>query len=110
VPRFALASAALRLVEENGQARIPVRELAESLGVTRRALEYAFDSALEISPARYLLARRLDHVRRELSAPAPPSVTAVALRHGFVHLGRFSRQYQRLFGELPSQTRRRQSR
>ena len=35
------------------------------------------------------------------------NVTAVALRHGFAHLGRFSAQYQAAFGEPPSATLRR---
>jgi AraC family ethanolamine operon transcriptional activator len=106
VPRFGLASAALRLVEGNSGDRLSVRELEQELGVTRRALEYAFGSAMGVSPAQYLLARRLHQVRRELSATAPPSVTDAALRHGFKHLGRFSEHYRRLFGQLPSQTLR----
>ncbi len=109
VPRYDLASAALRLVEGNPGNRLSVEELVQALGVTRRALEYAFSSALEVSPAQYLRARRLNRVRRDLLARAPLNVTAAALRHGFGHLGRFSGQYRRLFGELPSQTRRTES-
>jgi AraC-like DNA-binding protein len=106
VPRYDLALAALRLVEQAPEYRFSVQELAGTLGVTRRALEYAFRSALEVSPAHYLRARSLNQVRSDLHAPACPSVTDTALRHGFGHLGRFSEQYRRLFGELPSQTRR----
>uniref|UniRef100_UPI00372D679F helix-turn-helix domain-containing protein n=1 Tax=Alcaligenes faecalis TaxID=511 RepID=UPI00372D679F len=32
------------------------------------------------------------------------SVTEVALRFGFFHLGRFSAQYQQMFGERPATT------
>jgi len=106
VPRYDLALAALRLVEDSRGDRLSVQEIAQALGVTRRALEYAFSSALEVSPAQYLRARRLNRVRRDLHARAPLSVTAAASRHGFGHLGRFSGQYRRLFGELPSQTQR----
>ena len=106
VARFDLASAALRLVEGNPGDQLSVQELAQALGVTRRALEYAFSSALEVSPGRYLLAHRLNRARRDLHARAPLNVTDAALRHGFRHLGRFSGQYRELFGELPSQTRR----
>ncbi len=109
VPRYDLASAALRLVEANPGDRLSVQELVQTLGVTRRALEYASSSALEVSPAQYLRARRLNQVRRDLHASAPLNVTTAALRHGFAHLGHFSRQYRRLFGELPSQTRRSES-
>ncbi len=106
IPRYDLALAALRLVEDNPGNPLSVQELVQALGVTRRALEYAFSSALEISPAQYLRARRLNRVRRDLNARKPLNVTDAALRHGFGHLGRFSGQYRRLFGELPSQTRR----
>jgi AraC family ethanolamine operon transcriptional activator len=106
VPRYELASAALQLVEDNPGARLSVQELAHALGVTRRALEYAFSSALEVSPAHYLRVRRLNRVRCDLHASVNVNVTDTALRHGFGHLGRFSGQYRQLFGELPSHTRR----
>jgi transcriptional regulator GlxA family with amidase domain len=51
---------------------------------------------------------RLKLVRDELLRSGPDAnVTAVAMRHGFVHLGRFSAQYRVAFGELPSATLRR---
>ncbi|WP_460359141.1 helix-turn-helix domain-containing protein [Mycobacterium sp. ZZG] len=52
--------------------------------------------------------RQLHHVRAELIAHSPPSVTVtmVAGRWGFLHLGRFAIQYRQLFGESPSQTLR----
>jgi len=49
-------------------------------------------------------------VRAELQLTTARSVTEVALYHGFLHLGRFSEAYRKRFGELPSQTWRRQRR
>lgn len=106
VPRYPLALAALRLMEENRTERLGASAVAKHLGVTPRALEYAFRSALGDSPARFLLACRLNLVRRDLLANEDDTVTAAASRRGFYHLGRFSAQYRRLFDVLPSQTKR----
>jgi AraC family ethanolamine operon transcriptional activator len=46
---------------------------------------------------------RLNGVRRELRSTAA-TVQDAAARWGFWHLGQFSRDYKRQFGELPSQT------
>lgn len=36
--------------------------------------------------------------------PALESVTALATRWGFWHMGQFTKDYKRLFAELPSET------
>ncbi|MBN9426587.1 MAG: AraC family transcriptional regulator [Burkholderiales bacterium] len=58
-----------------------------------------------VSPMQFLKNLRLERARAELQAGAS-SVAAVALRWGFVHLGRFSAEYRARFGESPSDTRR----
>jgi AraC family ethanolamine operon transcriptional activator len=105
VLRYDLARAALCRIDA-APGRLTVAELASALRVTPRALEYAFESALGIPPARYILARRLNRVRRDLLTKRTDTVTAAASRRGFEHLGRFAAQYQDLFGELPSETLR----
>lgn len=44
-----------------------------------------------------------------LSPGSRASVTDVAVRWGFFHLGRFAQQYRERFGVLPSETVRRTS-
>jgi AraC-like DNA-binding protein len=47
-------------------------------------------------------------VRKELlEGPEPDDVTRIAERWGFTHLGRFASNYQKIFGEKPSQTLKR---
>lgn len=107
--RYDLAAAALREIDRSKPiAGLTSASLSKILGVSTRAVEKAFHSVLGISPGRYLLARRLEHARRELLHPngRPMNVGRAALEAGFGHLGRFSAHYQRHFGELPSDSLR----
>ena len=58
-----------------------------------------------MGPKQYLMRRRMHLVRRALlSAVTETTVTEIATRFGFWHLGRFSGCYQTIFGEFPSAT------
>lgn len=84
-------------------------ELCRVAGVSQRTLEYGFCDLLGVTPVRYLKVLRLNRVRQRLIKRTPEceTVTSVALRFGFVDLGRFAGEYRRLFGERPSDTLRR---
>lgn len=85
-----------------------ILQLCSHIGATPRKLEYCFRDVLGISPVKYLRAVRLNGVRRDLKQPANATagVHDVAARWGFWHLGEFSADYKRQFGELPSMTLR----
>ncbi|WP_309248526.1 AraC family transcriptional regulator [Streptomyces sp. MNP-20] len=74
-----------------------------------RWLQEAFRRYVGMSPMAYVRDVRLGRVREELlaSGSCERSVSEVAHRWGFTHLGRFAEQYRARFGELPSQTLRR---
>ncbi|GAA1289121.1 hypothetical protein GCM10009609_65380 [Pseudonocardia aurantiaca] len=95
-----------------GHARssITVEEVAAAVGVGARALQHAFRRHLDTTPGAYLRSIRLREVYEELQATPPGSgvtVTEVATRWGFLHLGDFARAYGQEFGEKPSVTLRR---
>jgi AraC family ethanolamine operon transcriptional activator len=71
-----------------------------------RTLQYAFREVMQMPPVTYLRILRLNKVRATLQNAATPetTVTQTATRWGFLHLGEFARDYQRLFGERPSET------
>ncbi|MGW0883497.1 AraC family transcriptional regulator [Streptomyces sp. NPDC002671] len=83
-------------------------ELAEVGGVSARWLQEVFRRQLGTTPMAYLRDVRMERVRDELVAAEPEATTVsdVAYRWGFGHLGRFAEQYRSRFGELPSQTLR----
>jgi transcriptional regulator GlxA family with amidase domain len=83
-------------------------ELAAIAGVGVRVLQESFKQHVGVSPMTYLRRLRLDGVHTELSEADPwqVSVSEVAVRWGFTHLGRFAGAYRARFGVAPSQTLR----
>jgi AraC family ethanolamine operon transcriptional activator len=80
--------------------------LCHQVGVSRRSLEYAFRNVSGVTPGQYIKLRRLAAARKMLveADPAQTTVTSIALKYGFHHLGSFSIDYKSLYGESPSQT------
>jgi AraC family transcriptional regulator, ethanolamine operon transcriptional activator len=82
-----------------------VAELCDAREVSRRTLNRLFKSALGMGPATYLRRVRLNRARRALEKRTRSiTVSGVALKLGFWHLGRSAEQYNQLFGELPHVT------
>lgn len=103
---WTLATRALDYIDHRGHERPTVPEISQAMGCTTRALQSAFQRTLGVTPFQYVLARRLHHVRSDLllRTNGPPVVTRAAVNYGFLHFGRFSHHYRRLFGEFPSDT------
>lgn len=88
-----------------------VADVCRSLAVSRRSLQYAFEDLAGMGAVEFLRNVRLNAVRRELRVPvACPDepIAAIAARWGFWHMPRFAAYYRAMFGERPSETRRRQ--
>ncbi|MFE6177393.1 AraC family transcriptional regulator [Streptomyces sp. NPDC056464] len=95
---------------EHAHEPISVADMAVAARVSVRSLREAFRVHLATTPLAYLRRVRLDLARRDLLAIADGhgvgTVTDVALRWGFAHLGRFTGHYRQVYGETPSQTLR----
>jgi AraC-like DNA-binding protein len=101
---------AVAYLETNPDLDLGVVEVAAACHVSVRALQLAFRRHLDTTPMGYLRQVRLDRVHADLLAADPgggTTVTAVAARWGLLGSGRFSSQYQDAYGELPSETLRR---
>ena len=88
---------------------VTIPELCAEVGKSRRTLEYAFRESTGTSPARYFQLCRLREAFLELAAARQTEVdvTTVATNWGFFDLGRFARDFRASFGELPSETLKR---
>lgn len=81
-------------------------ELAAVAGVGVRVLQESFKQHVGMPPLTYLRRLRLDGVHAELTRADPWQVTIseVAERWGFTHLGRFAGAYRTRYGVPPSRT------
>tara|TARA_R110001583_G_C5631177_1_gene407058 strand:- start:397 stop:1470 length:1074 start_codon:yes stop_codon:yes gene_type:complete len=91
----------LRLHQDSA---VTINDLCALSHVSRRTLQYSFETILGISPLRYLRLSRLNGVRRELLANHTESIADIAAKWGFWHLSQFTQDYKQLFNELPSVT------
>jgi AraC family ethanolamine operon transcriptional activator len=99
-----LVKKGIDLISSRPTGDFSVDDVARALDVSYRTLHYAFKDQLGTSPYQYLLTQRLHAVRRILKS-SDLSVTEACVAYGFNTPSRFSRQYARLFGELPSETK-----
>ncbi|CAB1368400.1 AraC family transcriptional regulator [Denitratisoma oestradiolicum] len=113
-PARPIAPSHVKRVEEyiktHADEPLTVASLAAHAGVSTSALYAGFRDFRNTSPMAYLRAERLQRVHDELlkAAPTTANVTDVAIRWGFQHLSHFAAHYKKKFGELPSDTLRKQ--
>jgi len=99
---------AIDYIEGNLDAAIGLPEIVAACGVPGRTLVKHFRDFRGTSPMRYLRTARFEKVREALTrAESEESIAEIAARWGFTHMGRFSVDYRRRFGEAPSATLRR---
>ncbi|WCN07785.1 helix-turn-helix domain-containing protein [Marinomonas mediterranea] len=103
--RKEVVDTARRFIEAHPDVPLTVTDLCEVANVSRRTLQYSFESIIGISPIQYLRISRLNGARRNLiKSDIDTTVSDVAATWGFWHLSQFAKDYRNLFGERPSQT------
>jgi AraC-like DNA-binding protein len=85
-----------------------VAGLAAIAGVSTRSLQQSFQRYLGMPPMTYLRQLRLAGVHEHLrqADPGLHTVTEIAYRHGFTHMGRFAAEYRARYGVPPRETLR----
>lgn len=100
---------ATRYCEDHAGEPISLSDIAAAARVSVRTLQLGFREHLETTPMAYLRSVRLAHAHADLvrlaGTDSPMTVTDVALRWGFTHLGRFAALYRQTYGRPPSSTR-----
>jgi len=101
-------SAAEEVMRASAHLPITLGDVCQAVGLNARTLQDAFRRRRACTPMEFLRNIRMEEARKGLLQPDEnTSVTGEASRWGFLHFGRFSKEYQTRFGELPSETLRR---
>jgi AraC-like DNA-binding protein len=96
---------AIDYMHANVDAPVTIGDISLTAGVAGRTLFKHFRDARGVSPMQYLRNLRFEKARQQLlNGEAGMSVTDIAIRWGFGHLGRFAVEYRKRFGESPSET------
>lgn len=103
--RFKLTRDAEDLMRANLHHPLGAIDICSALGASDRSLRLAFKERFGVGPMIYYKTLRLNAVRNDLKYSREPAI-AIAHRWGFSHMGNFSVDYRRAFGESPSQTAR----
>jgi AraC family ethanolamine operon transcriptional activator len=104
---------AVRLAREYIHARLseplPLSELCRHSGLKARTLENGFREVTGLTPIAYIRSLRLNVARRAIldDSTRQRSISDIAMDNGFWHLSQFATDYRKLFGETPTNTRRR---
>ncbi len=93
-------------VEEHLSESIALSELATAAGLSSFHFLRAFKRSVGVTPAQYVLDRRMERARSLLKGGAT-SVAEVGLRVGFTHASHFTRAFRRTAGVPPSVFRNR---
>ncbi|SPL89423.1 Transcriptional regulator, AraC family [[Actinomadura] parvosata subsp. kistnae] len=86
---------------------LSLADIAAAACATPRAVQYAFRRHHGTTPMGYVRRVRLAAAHADLLAADPAAgatVSAIAARWGFYHLGRFSAFYRRVYGRSPRDT------
>jgi len=99
---------AMAYIDDNADADITLTDIASAVYVTPRALQYMFRKHRDCTPMEHLRRVRLHSAHVELVAGnrATTSVSAVARRWGFGHVGRFAVYYREHYDQSPHVTLR----
>jgi len=92
-------------IHENISNITSIHKISANTGIPERALRRMFQKKYDLSPKSYINNLRLNEVRKRLKlSNGNIRISKVAGELNFWHMGQFSKDYKILFGELPSET------
>jgi AraC-like DNA-binding protein len=99
------------LITQINRADLTVREIADHVGVSERAVQFAFRSHVGMTPLEVLRRSRVEHIREDLlrTDSSGPTVIETAARWGIRSRSTLVASYRKHFQETPADTLARRS-
>jgi AraC-like DNA-binding protein len=99
---------AIAFIEDNAVRDISLADIAAAVYVTPRTLQYMFRKHRDSTPLEYLRRVRLHYAHLELVSADPlrATVSEIARKWGFGHVGRFAAFHRQEYGRSPHHTLR----
>jgi len=85
-----------------------VKGLCRQINISQRTLEYAFLEKFKITPKAYIKAQQLHKIKKEIQSEQSRgfSISTIAGKYGFWHMGQFAADFKNHFGVLPSELKK----
>jgi len=97
---------AVELINNNVNQLFSIPQLCALVGVSERTLLSAFKEKYQVSPSDYIKAFRLNKVKQEIYNTQTKTISEIAGKYHFWHMGQFAKDFKKQFGILPSEVRR----
>ncbi len=93
-------------VSQYMDGKININSFTKQYHLSRRTLQKSFKSLFGYTPKHFFQLLKLNHAYHDLkyADPQHETVSRIASKWGFMHMGHFSGYYTALFGEHPSET------
>jgi AraC-like DNA-binding protein len=94
------------LLQKHIHSTYTIADLVDELQVSKRTIQHGFKHYLGFTPKEYQQHIRLNGIRDTILTMNDPdiSLSEVAAKYNYFHMGHFSTEYRKFFGETPSQT------
>lgn len=96
---------AVKIISNHIENLYPIKQLCVMVGVSERTLLYAFKKKYKVSTSEYIKAHRLNKVKQEIYNTKRKSISEIAGKYHFWHMGQFAKDFKKQFGILPSEVK-----
>lgn len=89
---------------DNLEKKELIKEMASHFGISERTLQIKFKKIFGLTPKKFIKLLKLNLAHEEmLLSKDQKKVSEIAMELGFENFGRFSKEYKKLYGKLPSE-------